>query len=218
MAYHRGSAENGVAGGTIGPFDFAGEFSADTHTQPGHQSFIWVAGGQAELHSGEVVEGLEAGEVASVIAPGSTTVRAEAARGSRCVRLDAQLLAKAALPTNTTLELFAPQPFALRSVTTRVSGEARVFAGEMFGQTSPVETAGDLVAAEIRVAPGAEIAFTLNPEFEYGLLAVSHGLRLQNVDVPAGEVTSTEAGTSTWGVKNTSEAWAHAVIFGGAPQ
>ena len=103
-------------------------------------------------------------------------------------------------------------------MTTRVSGEARVFAGEMFGQTSPVATDSDIVAAEIRVAPGAEIAFTLNPDFEHGFLALSEGLSLQNVEVPRGEVASTEAGTTTWGVKNASEAWAYAVIFGGAPQ
>lgn len=225
MGFKRGSAENsanyGATGGLIGPFDFAGEFSAETQVSPGHQSFIWVAGGRAELLSDRVVDTLEAGEAASVIAPGSTSVRAKAHSGARCVRLGARLLADDHVnpaTAETPIEVVAPEPFALRSVTTRISGEARVFAGQMFGQTSPVETAGDLVAAEIRVAPGAEIAFTLNPEFEHGLLALSEGLRLQNVEVPRGEVASTEAGTATWGVKNASEAWAHAVIFGGAPQ
>lgn len=215
MGYQPRSAENGANGGLIGPFDFAGEISGVTHAAPGRQSLIWVSGGRAQLSGGDVADTIEVGE--AVIAPGATSVQVEAASGARCVRLDARLLASATADA-TTLEIFAPQPFALRSVTTRVSGEARVFAGHMFGQTSPVTTAGDLVAAEIRVAPGAEIAFTLNPDFEHGLLALSDGLKLQNVEVPRGEVASTEAGTATWGVKNASESWAYAVIFGGAPQ
>ena len=83
-----------------------------------------------------------------------------------------------------TVEIYQPDVFTLRSVTTELVGEARVFVGSMFGQTSPVVPPSPLVAAEIRLAPGAEVAMTLEPDFEYGLLAVSDGLALQNTRVP----------------------------------
>ena len=114
-----------------------------------------------------------------------------------------------------TVEIYQPDVFTLRSVTTELVGEARVFVGSMFGQTSPVVTPSPLVAAEIRLAPGAEVAMTLEPDFEYGLLAVSDGLALQNTRVPRGVVGYTDVGTATWGVKNLGNEEAQAVIFGG---
>ena len=114
-----------------------------------------------------------------------------------------------------TVEIYQPDVFTLRSVTTELVGEARVFVGSMFGQTSPVVTPSPLVAAEIRLSPGAEVAMTLEPDFEYGLLAVSDGLALQNTRVPRGVVGYTDVGTATWGVKNLGNEEARAVIFGG---
>ena len=114
-----------------------------------------------------------------------------------------------------TVEIYQPDVFTLRSVTTELVGEARVFVGSMFGQTSPVVPPSPLVAAEIRLAPGAEVAMTLEPDFEYGLLAVSDGLALQNTRVPRGVVGYTDVGTATWGVKNLGNEEAQAVIFGG---
>ena len=114
-----------------------------------------------------------------------------------------------------TVEIYQPDVFTLRSVTTELVGEARVFVGSMFGQTSPVVPPSPLVAAEIRLAPGAEVAMTLEPDFEYGLLAVSDGLALQNTRVPRGVVGYTDVGTATWGVKNLGNEEARAVIFGG---
>lgn len=114
-----------------------------------------------------------------------------------------------------TVEIYQPDVFTLRSVTTKPVGQARVFVGSMFGQTSPVVTPSPLVAAEIRLSPGAEVAMTLEPDFEYGLLAVSDGLALQNTRVPRGVVGYTDVGTATWGVKNLGNEVAQAVIFGG---
>ena len=114
-----------------------------------------------------------------------------------------------------TVEIYQPDVFTLRSVTTELVGEARVFVGSMFGQTSPVVTPSPLVAAEIRLAPGAEVAMTLEPDFEYGVLAVRDGLALQNTRIPRGVVGYTDVGTTTWGVKNLGSEEARAVVFGG---
>lgn len=128
------------------------------------------------------------------------------------VQLDAVVDASAGASA---VEIYQPDVFTLRSVTTELVGEARVFVGSMFGQTSPVVPPSPLVAAEIRLAPGAEVAMTLEPDFEYGLLAVSDGLALQNTRVPRGVVGYTDVGTATWGVKNLGNEEAQAVIFGG---
>lgn len=114
-----------------------------------------------------------------------------------------------------TVEIYQPDVFTLRSVTTKPVGQARVFVGSMFGQTSPVVPPSPLVAAEIRLAPGAEVAMTLEPDFEYGLLAASDEIALQNTPVPRGVVGYTDVGTATWGVKNLGNEEARAVIFGG---
>ncbi|WP_311342524.1 hypothetical protein [Corynebacterium riegelii] len=127
------------------------------------------------------------------------------------VQLDAVVGAAA----ESTVEIYQPEPFTLRSVTTKPVGQARVFVGSMFGQTSPVVPPSPLVAAEIRLAPGAEVAMTLEPDFEYGLLAASDEIALQNTPVPRGVVGYTDVGTATWGVKNLGNEEARAVIFGG---
>ena len=57
----------------------------------------------------------------------------------------------------------------------------------------------------------------LNEAFEYGLLAVTDGIEVQRVAVPRGEVGYTGTGNKTWGVKNTSNSPARAVLFGGEP-
>ena len=101
-------------------------------------------------------------------------------------------------------EPFTPEPFTLRSVTTRVSGEARV-------------VAGSLVAAVLALEPGAEVAFTCDEALEYGVVACSGGIEYDNTPVPAGSCGRTQAGASTHAVANTSQERAYAVLLGGNP-
>lgn len=173
----------------------------------GRQSFFWVADGELRLTGpGGFNEPVTPDQVGVV--SGSQVRGAGRVVGAR---LDAIADAEG------TVEIFEPEIFTLRGVTTEISGEARVLAGTMFGRTSPVATAHPVVAAELRLAPGAEVAFTLEPNFEYGFLALADGCAVQNVDVPAGEVAYAEAGGRTWGVKNRATGWVRAVVFGGEP-
>lgn len=112
---------------------------------------------------------------------------------------------------------FTPEPFTLRSVTTRVSGEAYVLASSLFGQRSPLSLPEGLCAAVLVVEPGAEIAFTCDEELAYAMVACTEGLRFDNVAVPAGSFGRTREGFATHAVKNTSETQAVAVVLGGSP-
>lgn len=112
---------------------------------------------------------------------------------------------------------FAPEPFTLRSVTTRVSGEAYVLAGSLFGQRSPLELPDGLTAAVLVVQPGAEVAFACDEELAYAMVACTEGLYFDNVAVPAGSFGRTRAGHATHAVKNTAAQRAVAVVLGGSP-
>ena len=112
---------------------------------------------------------------------------------------------------------FTPEPFTLRSVTTRVSGEAYVLAGSLFGQRSPLELPAGLTAAVLIVEPDAEIAFACDEELAYAMVACTEGLRFDNVAVPAGSFGRTRAGHATHAVTNTAAQQAVAVVLGGSP-
>lgn len=206
-----------TAAGRIGAWDFVGivgEGGASARPRPDSFSVLWLVDGTATVTADDDLnERVQDGEAIAVTAAGTPAVSVDAA-GAFGVRLDAHFGDPA---TGTALEIYDPEPFTLRSVITKESGEARVFVGSMFGQTSPVEAPAELVAAELRIAPGAEIAMVLDERFEHGLLALDEGVQLQNTPVPVGEVGVTGAGTKTWGVKNTGGEWARAVVVGGLP-
>ena len=230
----------GGAGGDAARGDAA---RAEVAPRPGHQTLLWIVDGEVR-HLGEdgfvetvargeasvVTSSVGAADAADIAAeaetePGGrhrkpdqhTPLRTEHSTDATGVRLDAVLPHSSNLPASGMLEVYQPDPFTLRGVTTAVSGEARVFVGSMFGQTSPVETFSPLVAAELRIAPGAEIAVVLEESFEYGLLACTEGIAVQQVAVPYGSVGYTEPGARTLGVKNTSDDWARGVLLGGEP-
>lgn len=211
-------------GGRVGAWDFAALFgggaTTDLTPRPGHQSLVWVTSGEVRLSDrAGFDEHIEPGEVCVATSPEAAgSLKVQPSSDAAGVRLDAVLPAGAldALAT-ASLEIFAPEPFALRSVTTAISGQARVLVGEMFGRSSAVQAHSPLVATHLRVAPGAEIAMTLRADFEYGLLPTAAGIAVQNTDVPAGAVAFAAAGGRTWGIRNASDAPVSAILLGGTP-
>ena len=110
-----------------------------------------------------------------------------------------------------------PEAFGLRSVTTESAGEAYVFAGRMFGRAGDVDTIEPCAAAQLTIAPGAELAITVYEEFEYAIVAADGDLAVNNTDVPGRSVGLLDAGHRTLGLKNRSDSIAHALILGGQP-
>lgn len=208
---HAGTIQHMVhtQGSLIGAWDFAA--TGRLAPKPGRFSVLLPIDATLTLTDRHhLSEAVSAGQGAVVTSGDKVLV--DVGASAYGVQLDAVVDASAGASA---VEIYQPDVFTLRSVTTELVGEARVFVGSMFGQTSPVVPPSPLVAAEIRLAPGAEVAMTLEPDFEYGLLAVSDGLALQNTRVPRGVVGYTDVGTATWGVKNLGNEVAQAVIFGG---
>lgn len=209
--------------GRVGAWDFAALFGdglgLNLNPRPGHQSFVWVTSGEVRLSDNAGFdEEIEAAEVsAATSADPIGALRVQASSDAAGVRLDALLPEDFEAERSGALEIFAPEPFTLRSVTTAISGQARVLAGEMFGRASDIEAFTPLVAAELKIAPGAEIAMTLREDFEYGLIPTAAGVSVQNVEVPAGAVAYSAAGARTWGVRNASDSPVSAMLFGGVP-
>lgn len=120
-------------------------------------------------------------------------------------------------PAPKRFESFEPEPFSLLSFSGKSAGEARVFIGELFGQSSPVEVPSPGIGAELRIYPGAEFVFMVNPEFEHGLLALSDGLALENISLSPTTIGLTQTGTKTLHVVNESDESALAILLGGTP-
>ncbi len=116
------------------------------------------------------------------------------------------------------LEHVTPVPFRLTGLTPPASaGEARVFAGTLFGRTSPLTTHTPIVGAELRVAPGQEFVMWVDPTYEHGLLADDTGLQLEGIDIPRRAIGYTGVGEQTLTVRNTADHEVRALLLGGEP-
>ena len=121
----------------------------------------------------------------------------------------------AALPARH--QLADPEPFPLRSVTTRTAGEAFVFIGELFGRTGEVETLEPCVAAQMTIAPEIELAMTLNPEYEYAIIACDGDIDVNNASVVSHTHMIVGPGERTVGLENLSNHFTHVLVLGGLP-
>lgn len=101
--------------------------------------------------------------------------------------------------------------------TTYDGGEALVFLGELLGSTSPVETFTPLLGAELRLAPGAEVTFDVNTEFEHGVLVDAGEIELEGVGVPVAAIGYTGVGASSLHLRNTGNTQARLILLGGEP-
>ena len=96
-------------------------------------------------------------------------------------------------------------------------GSMQVFMGSLMGSSSSVPTYTPLVAAEIRLDPGAELTLDVDPEFEHGLLADSGDLTLEGVRVAVTELAYTGVGETTLTIRNTGSTPGRAILIGGTP-
>lgn len=96
-------------------------------------------------------------------------------------------------------------------------GQALVFLGTLFGDTSPVTTFTPLVGAEIRLAAGATVSFDVDASFEHGLLVDAGEVDLEGVPVARGELAYTGTGETQLRIRNTGDTPARMVFIGGEP-
>lgn len=100
--------------------------------------------------------------------------------------------------------------------------QARVFLGELLGQTSPVHTFTPLLGAELLLEPGAELALDVDATFEHGVLLDSGTLGVVGRDgaehpVAAGELLHLGTGCSRLVLRAGAGESVRVVLLGGPP-
>jgi len=106
---------------------------------------------------------------------------------------------------------YEPEPVAFEG------GSALVFLGSLLGSVSPVDVHSPLVAAELRLDPGAALELPVDPLFEHGLLVDAGDLSLEGVPVPRATIGYTGIGSERLRLRNDGASPARAVLIGGAP-
>ena len=96
-------------------------------------------------------------------------------------------------------------------------GSALVFLGSLLGSSSSVPTHIPLVAAEIRLDPGAELRLDVDPGFEHGLLVDAGEITLEGVRVESTQLAYTGVGESALAIRNTGPTPARTILIGGTP-
>ena len=95
--------------------------------------------------------------------------------------------------------------------------ELRVFLGELAGSASPVLTHSRTVGAELVLEPGTVVELDADPRFEYGLLADTSNLVLQDSAVAAGELAYLPPGHPKLRIAAPGDTAVRAVLIGGEP-
>lgn len=108
-----------------------------------------------------------------------------------------------------------PNAFTLTGFNTAEAGEARVFAGSIFGQTGPVDFGTAAVAAELRILPHEEFVFVVDEKFAYAVLNISGDLYLEDISLEPETMGFTNAGEKTLHIINAGDEPAVAVLLGG---
>ena len=93
---------------------------------------------------------------------------------------------------------------------------ARVFVGELAGQSSPVATFTPLLGAEVHLAPGATWEVEVNPAYEHGVLLDSGELSVDGRRISVGELAIRDSGATTLALTAGSDQ-VRAVLLGGEP-
>ena len=94
-------------------------------------------------------------------------------------------------------------------------GAVTVVLGELDGATSPATTHSPLVGAALELTSGARRTLPLTADFEHAVLALSAGLTIEDVPVPAGSMLY--VGRDRPQISVVAEHPAHALLLGGEP-
>ncbi|HEU0190481.1 MAG TPA: pirin family protein [Mycobacterium sp.] len=199
-----------------GPDDVAatGGMDVPPHPHTGLQTVSWLFTGEIEHRdSGGVHAFVRPGEL-NLMTGGSGICHSEVSTSATTILHGAQLwvaLPDAARDAPRDFQHYAPPAVDLGGAT------ARVFLGELAGQTSPVRTFTPLLGAELTLDPGASVDLEVAPDFEHGLLVDSAALLLGDTSLARGELGYVGTGAATLTVRNPTETSARALLLGGAP-
>lgn len=111
-------------------------------------------------------------------------------------------------------DAFSPEPFTLSGFNGVEAGEARVFAGSIFGQSSPVDFPGSVIAAELRIKPHEEFVFVIDSSLAHAVLSVDQELFLEDISLHAETMGYVNEGVRTLHIINPGDDPALALVLG----
>lgn len=199
-----------------GPDDVSSTGGMDVapHPHTGLQTVSWLFEGDIMHHDSADNHAVVTPSEVNLMTAGAGICHSETSTQSTTTLHGVQLwtvLPESARHGERRFDHYAPQPVAFDG------GEALVFMGELFGDTSPIPTFTPLVGAEIRMDAGASVAVDVNPEFEHGLLVDAGDIDLEGVVIQPHELGYTGIGETTLRIRNNGSQRARLIIIGGEP-
>ncbi|WKK60572.1 hypothetical protein QYQ98_05750 [Corynebacterium sp. P3-F1] len=108
-----------------------------------------------------------------------------------------------------------PDAFRLTSFNGVEAGEARVFAGSIFGKSSPIDFGAEILGAELRIRPHEEFVFVIDQGYSHALLNITGNLFLEDIALEPETMGFVKEGTTTLHVINAGDDEAVAILLGG---
>lgn len=201
-----------------GPHDVIGEGGMDVapHPHTGLQTATWLFSGRVEHRdSGGVHALVRPGEL-NLMTAGAGICHSEVSVDPRAAPVLRGVQLWVALPdtarhTARDFNHFAPEPVSLRGAT------ALVFLGELAGYRSPVPSFSPLLGAQLDLAPGAELALTVDPTLEHGVLCDEGAPALGDTALGVGALAYQGPGRTVLPLRNTGDSPARVLLLGGTP-
>ncbi len=199
-----------------GPDDVAvtGGMDVPPHPHTGLQTVSWLFTGEVEHRDSLGTRALVRPGELNLMTGGYGICHSEVSTARTTILHGVQLWV--ALPDSARhgprdFQHYVPEPVDLGGVS------ARVFLGDLAGDTSPVRTFTPLLGAEITLEPHAEIALEVDPGFEHGILVDTGTVTVAGADLVRADLGYLGVGLSSLPLANHADAPARVVLLGGAP-
>jgi len=200
-----------------GPNDVSatGGMDVPSHPHTGLQTVSWLFEGNVTHHdSGDNHAVVRPGEV-NLMTSGAGICHTEVSTQDTTILHGVQLWTVLPEPHRETsgrrFDHYVPDPIRLDGAS------MQVFIGSLMGSSSSVPTYTPLVAAEIRVDPGAELVLDVDPTYEHGLLVDAGDITLEGVTVQPSQLAYTGVGEATLTLRNTGSTPGRTILIGGTP-
>jgi redox-sensitive bicupin YhaK (pirin superfamily) len=199
-----------------GPHDVRDGVGMDVppHPHTGLQTVSWLFSGEVEHRDSAGVHAMVRPGELNLMTAGAGICHSEVSTPATTVLHGVQLWV--ALPdsdrdSGRDFAHYAPEPISVPGAV------LRVFLGELSGSRSPVHTFTPLLGAQIDLDPGAEVALTVDPAFEHGVLLDQGGLEVAGTALDVADLAFQSAGRDILTLHNRGDGPARAVLLGGPP-
>ncbi|HEX6359565.1 pirin family protein [Actinophytocola sp.] len=198
-----------------GPLDpSAGGMDLPPHPHTGLQTVTWLFAGEVEHRDSLGTHSLVHPGELNLMTSGHGICHSEVSTPATTVLHGAQLwvaLPEAHRHGARDFHHHVPTPVDLDGAT------ARVFLGELAGETSPVPTFTPLLGAEIVLEPGARVRLPVAREYEHGVLVDTGSVVVAGMRLAPSDLGYVAPGESMVELSNVDSRAARVLLLGGVP-